>query len=89
MAEYIFGEIVFIGAGTQIYPSHTPSAIIRRIDDKWIINGDALTADMKAEQIMVDNGYDGYLCPETYTGRIILVDREGKEKLTYAQVMNS
>jgi hypothetical protein len=66
MKEYLFGEIVFIGAGAQVYPSFTPSAIVRRVDDtRYFANDD------EADDHMVENNYDGYLCPETYHGRII------------------
>jgi hypothetical protein len=66
MREYLFGEIVFIGAGAQVYPSFTPSAIVRRVDDvHYFANDD------EADDYMVENNYDGYLCPETYKGRII------------------
>jgi hypothetical protein len=81
MREYIFGEIMFTGAGSQVNPHHTPSAIVRRIDDKYLIGGDRNTADDIAEQIMVDNHYDGYLCIEAYKGRVIIMDEEGNRKM--------
>jgi hypothetical protein len=81
MREYLFGEIVFIGEGSQISPHMTPSAIVRRIDDKWLIGGGSLEADMTAEQIMMENHYDAYLCIEAYKGRVILMDKEGNERI--------
>ena len=89
MKEYIFGEIIFVGAGSQINPHMTPSAIVRRIDDKYLIGGDSNTADDTAEQIMVDNHYDGYLCLETYKGRVILMDEEGNERVIARPVGSS
>ncbi len=80
MSEYIFGEIVFIGEGSQISTHMTPSAIIRRIDAKWLIGGDSYTADTTAEQIMMENHYDAYLCIETYNGRVIVMDEDGNRK---------
>jgi hypothetical protein len=81
MKEYIFGEIVFIGEGSQISTHMTPSAIVRKIEDKWLIGGDRNTADDIAEQIMVDNHYDAYLCIEAYKGRVILMDEDGNERI--------
>jgi aspartokinase-like uncharacterized kinase len=80
MTEYIFGEIVFIGEGSQISTHMTPSAIVRRIDAKWLIGGDSNTADDIAEQIMTDNHYDAYLCLERYKGRVIMMDEDGNRK---------
>jgi hypothetical protein len=81
MREYIFGEIVFIGEGSQISTHMTPSAIVRRIDDKWLIGGDRNTADDIAEQIMVDKGYEAYLCIGAYNGRVIIMDEDGNRKM--------
>ncbi len=80
MKEYIFGEIVFIGEGSQISTHMTPSAIVRKIEDKWLIGGDSNTADDIAEQIMVDKGYEAYLCLETYNGRVIIMDEDGNKR---------
>jgi hypothetical protein len=80
MSEYIFGEIVFIGEGSQIDTHMSPSAIVYRIDAKWLIGGDSNTADDIAEQIMTDNHYDAYLCLERYKGRVIMMDEDGNRK---------
>ena len=88
MSEYIFGEIVFIGEGSEISPHMTPSAIIRRIDQKYLIGG-GRDADYIAEQIMIENGYDGYLCLEKYNGRVILMDAEGNERIVARPVRAS
>lgn len=66
MKEYLFGDIILMGEGTQIYTSFTPSAIIRRIDDTQ-----SFATEDEADDYMVANGYDAYLCPETYRGRLI------------------
>lgn len=82
MREYIFGEINFTGEGTDFYPRHTPSAIVRTIDAKWLINGTPYECDSIAEEIMLENGYPAYLCIEAYKGRVIVMDEEGNKKLT-------
>jgi hypothetical protein len=81
MREYLFGEIVFLGEGSQISTHMTPSAIVRRIDAKWLIGGKPLEADMTAEQIMTDNHYDAYLCIGAYKGRVIMIDEDGNKKV--------
>jgi hypothetical protein len=86
MREYIFGEIVFIGEGSQISTHMTPSAIVRRIDDKWLINGTPLECDMTADRIMMENHYDAYLCIEAYKGRVILMDEDGNERVIARRV---
>jgi len=80
MKEYIFGEIVFVGEGSQINPRMTPSAIVRKIEDKWLIGGSQLERETIAEQIMMDNHYEAYLCLETYNGRVIMMDEDGTRK---------
>jgi hypothetical protein len=76
--EYIFGEIIFVGEGSQINPRHTASAIVRRIDERYLLPDDIKVAEPMADEIMIKHGYDGYLCPTTYKGRIILVNKEGE-----------
>jgi len=82
MREYIFGEINFVGDGAQINPTHTPSAIVRTVDAKYLINGTPYECDALAEQIMLENGYSAYLCIEAYKGRVIVMDEEGNKRFT-------
>jgi len=86
MREYIFGEINFIGEGSQIRPTHTSSAIVRTVDAKYLINGTPYECETLAEQIMLENGYPAYLCIEAYNGRVILMDEDGNERVIARQV---
>jgi len=80
VTEYIFGDIIYVGAGSHINPTHTPSVIVRRIDESYMLPDDRVVAEELAQDIMEDNNYNGWLCVANYTGRVIFIGKEGEKR---------
>lgn len=69
MAEYIFGDMEFMGRGSQLCPTLDPAALVWQVED--IID---FANDEDAERYCREEQYDAYLCPETYAGKVIYMD---------------